>query len=280
MVVTSNNHSKSYYIFQFFKYLVYCLLAYNIVLFFQDDYRASETIFKGGVALGDVVEAFSATVDTSAWVLLLLLFELETYIISDEKIRGAIKWSLHIVRSLCYVFIIYAFWGYINKLLLLLDVSVMQIDDVCNLVDNSFAYIFILDNYPLLTVENCTAFNGIELFRVNGVELIASSEAMANAQRLAWADVINAAAWLLVVVILEVDVFLQLRGGLTGLVRTISKWIKVVLYSVLFVAAVYWGFDGEFLDFWDAFLWLVAFIFIELNIFQWSEDLQEEQVTA
>jgi len=36
--------------------------------------------------------------------------------------------------------------------------------------------------------------------------------------------------------------------------------------------AAYWGFEGGFLGFWDAFLWLVAIIFIELNIFQWHED--------
>jgi hypothetical protein len=38
------------------------------------------------------------------------------------------------------------------------------------------------------------------------------------------------------------------------------------------VAAVYWWLEGDFLDFWDAFLWLFAFIFIEMNVF----DLQAE----
>ena len=41
--------------------------------------------------------------------------------------------------------------------------------------------------------------------------------------------------------------------------------------------AAYWGFEGTFLDFWDAFLWLVAFIFIELNIFQWHEEAEDEK---
>jgi hypothetical protein len=29
---------------------------------------------------------------------------------------------------------------------------------------------------------------------------------------------------------------------------------------------------GDFIDFWDAFLWLVAFVFIELNIFNWNQE--------
>ena len=44
------------------------------------------------------------------------------------------------------------------------------------------------------------------------------------------------------------------------------KILKTILYLILFSAAAFWGFKGDFLDFWDAFLWLVAFFFIELNL--------------
>ena len=46
------------------------------------------------------------------------------------------------------------------------------------------------------------------------------AEAVEAAVRLAWVDVINAADWLLIVVLLEAEVLLQLRGKLTdGLIR-------------------------------------------------------------
>ena len=95
--------------------------------------------------------------------------------------------------------------------------------------------------------------------------------------RLSWVDVVNAAVWLLVVVVLEIDVRLQERNRLEGLFLTVSNASKFVLYALLFVAAVYWGFKGDFVDFWDAFLWLVAFIFIELNVFDWRHESLEEQ---
>ncbi|ARN73477.1 hypothetical protein [Oceanicoccus sagamiensis] len=273
----SSGHSGGFLLFQFFKYTVYLLLSYNIVLFFQEDYLASAHTFKDGVSFGELVEAFSATVDTSAWVLLLLLFELETFVLDDEKIRGWVKWSLHGIRSLCYLLILYALYGYVVKLLLMLNISPYQVADACSLVNSGFAYIVSLDDYLDIDAASCVLLNGQELFRVNTLDLISTQGPMENAQRLAWADVINASAWVLVVIVLEIDVLLQLKGGLQGMVRTLSKWLKVVLYSILFAAAVYWGFDGDFLDFWDAFLWLVAFIFIELNIFQWSEELQENK---
>jgi hypothetical protein len=94
---------------------------------------------------------------------------------------------------------------------------------------------------------------------------------------LAWTDVVNAAAWILVVIVLEVEVRLQLRGRLTDAVVDGTRYLKYVLYSTLFAAAVYWGFEGKFLDFWDASLWLFAFIFIELNVFDWQRETQAEE---
>lgn len=43
---------------------------------------------------------------------------------------------------------------------------------------------------------------------------------------------------------------------------------QVRFVFALLLAAIYWGIKGDFVDFWDAFLWLVAFIFIELNVFE------------
>ena len=97
---------------------------------------------------------------------------------------------------------------------------------------------------------------------------------------LAWVDVINAIVWLAVVLILELDVRLQEKGLYEGLVLRASGIGKVVLYSILFVAAVYWGFYGDFVDFWDAFLWLLAFFFIELNVIEWRNETLEERAEA
>ena len=41
---------------------------------------------------------------------------------------------------------------------------------------------------------------------------------------------------------------------------------KGLLCFILFAAAVYWGFEDDFLDFWDAVLWLFAFFVIERNV--------------
>ena len=56
----------------------------------------------------------------------------------------------------------------------------------------------------------------------------------------------------------------------------VATFAKAVLYATLVAAAIYWGFKGDFLDFWDAALWLFAFVFIELNVFEWQQELRDQ----
>lgn len=270
------SYSKSYLLFQLFKYSVYLLLCYNIYLFFLEDLAASAHTFSQGMSLYDIGRAFSATIDTGAWVLLIILFELETFILDDDQIKGITKWSLHGLRSLCYLLIVYSLYGYIVKLNLVLDTSPFLIDEVCNLAGTAYTYVFTLDEYLPIDATSCLALQNSELVRIANTQIISDADRIVDAQRLAWVGVFNSIDWLLIVAILEIDVYLQLKGKLEGNIRLASKIIKSALYSILFIAAIYWGIEGDFLDFWDAFLWLVAFVFIELNIFEWHAETTKE----
>ena len=202
----------------------------NIYWFFVEEVLAAKTQFPNGVGIKVMIEAYAATIDTAAWVVLLLMFELETYVLADEQFTRPVTWSLHTLRTICYAFIVYAFYGYIANLLALDCMT------------------------PLANVTDLCA--------------------------LAWLDVINSAVWLLVVIVLEIDVRLQERQRYEGAVLYASNGIKFVLYSLLFWAAIYWGINGDFVEFWDALLWLVAFVFIELNVFEWHKETQEQAMAT
>ena len=62
-------------------------------------------------------------------------------------------------------------------------------------------------------------------------------------------DVINSAAWILVVILLEIEVRVLTRWGGASRPdgRAVANSFKVVLYATLVVAAIYWGFKGDFL---------------------------------
>ncbi|MCZ6829550.1 MAG: hypothetical protein O7F73_08185 [Gammaproteobacteria bacterium] len=258
------------------KYLTYALLTVNVFMFLQEELLAAEHTFVEDFALTDLIQMFSATVDTSAWVILLLLFELETSVIPDAQIRGKLKLFLHGVRAICYFFIAYAFYGYLVELQTLYHVQVLS-GDPCARAGGGWSVMVDLDEYIPLEPRNCDAL-GRQLWRLAGFNIVMQPGVLHAARMLAWTDVINAAAWILVVLVLETDVRLQLRGQLQGQALAVSKMMKAGLYSTLLFAAIYWGFAGDFLDFWDAFLWLFAFIFIELNVFSWQAETRGKLV--
>lgn len=257
--------------FRVFKYSVYCLLALNILLFFQSDLSASAQTFTDGVSWHNFVEAYSATIDTFAWVILLLLFELETAVLPDAVLKGALKWLLSGIRAVCYFFITYSFYGYIVKYGVVTNLAGFDSADVCSLVGMGYTHLVSLDDYVPLGAEICAQMQGQVVQQIVGTKILGTPDQMGLAKSLALTDVINAATWLIIVVVLEVEVWLQLKNRLSDRLLKASVFVKTILYLILLACAIYWGIDGDFLDFWDAFLWLVAFVFIELNIFQWHD---------
>ena len=266
---------QPYTLYRLFKYSIYGLLCYNVVLFFRDDHLAAAQVFGGALTWRNVVEAYSETVDTLSWVLLLLLFELETAVISDERLQGYRKWIPAGVRLICYFFIVYASYGYWAKYQMVSNLAPFPSADVCGLIGSDMAYVVTLDEYLPIDADACAAMQATPLVQVVGTRIIGTADALSEAISFAFVDVMNAVAWLLVVMLLEVEVFLQLRGFLTATLLLAMKAAKSLLYATLLGAAIYWGVTGSFLNFWDAFLWLVAFAFIEMNIFEWHEETQE-----
>ena len=266
-------------LFQVFKYSVYVLLAVNIGLFGVEEHAAAKLQFPDGIAPSDLIEAFASTIDTAAWVLLLLLFEIETYVLEDEQFTKPVTLSLHATRVLCYTVIAYAFYGYAANLVFTHGVTALpDVTSLCALVADGWSYAVDLDDYVAITSANCASLSEQSSFvRFDTMPAAVDMPGLVDIQRLAWVDVINSGVWLLVVLLLEIDVRLQEHNRYEGTAFVASMGMKGVLYSTLFLAAVYWGIKGDFVDFWDAFLWLVAFFFIEMNLFEWHQDERQTQ---
>lgn len=262
--------------FQTFKYTIYLMLMFNVYLFFSEEWLASKIIFASGINLENIIEGFSSTIDTAAWVVLLLLFELETYIIPDEKLKGLTKRVLHSVRMLCYVIITYAFYGYLTKVGLLGQFNPTQITDLCSL-GADWRIMDTLNVYNQITKDSCAALSNAAggFYSHEGFKIISSADKLTDVKMLAWVDVINSGAWLMVVIMLEYDVRVQLGQFSSKLWQKYNVYVKGVVYFILLLAAIYWGVTGNFIEFWDAFLWLVAFFLIEMNMFEWQAEVAQ-----
>jgi hypothetical protein len=260
--------------FNVFKYSIYFLLFLQTFYWFYEDYNAAIHLYPDGVSWTNITTVFAQATDTIAWVFLLFMFELETSVLSDEKLNQGWKWVVNGIAAVCYFFIVLAFWGYILKALFVFGFEPSTFTDACSIIGQYGSYVLDLDDYANLTLDTCGSVQGT-LYVNEAARFITTTEMHDHMIMMAVTEVVNAGAWILIVLLLWFDAFLLLRGHEHGRFYKINIVAKFFLYAVLLVACIYWGIDGDFIDFWDAFLWLLAFFFIELNVFKWSEEIEE-----
>lgn len=259
------------------KYAVYLALLANVFLFLIEEIDSAGALNTSVTGFASFFQIFSTTIDTAAWLALLVFFELETYVLSDNTLRSGAGRLIHFVRLLCLATISIACWGYFAEFVGLLGTYAISPSN-CATIDSSWSVLVNLDRFEPLATHPCDAGEWIALSDYERV--IATPESYQRAIFLAAVDFVNAAAWILVVIVLEVEVRAVL--AITGRRRLGAAFInpaKGLLYTVLFAAAVYWGFEDDFLDFWDAVLWLFAFFVIERNVVSWRKETQEGTAT-
>jgi hypothetical protein len=261
--------------FQIFRYTIYAVLTANLFYYLWEDIVAFRYL-DPGATLGEILEAFAVTIDYVAWMILIALFELETDFIPKEKLKGTLKWLFNGLLVACYVVLVYAFWGYVAGLVGSYEFEAFPPEEVCSLVNENYAWVTKEDRVAELTRDNCGASSDGEVFKSPTDKLVASRDVLSAVIWLGWIDVVNAGVWLLVVLFMEWEVMLELRGALTKRRLIVLKTIKGTLYLILLGDAIYWHIYGAFIDYWDAYLWLLAFVMIDLNIFKWDDKAGEE----
>ena len=142
-----------YQVFRWVKYATYALLSLNIWFFFAEEIASARFAIETGEDMAMGIQLFSATLDTLAWVILLLLFELETAVIPDDRLRGGLRYGIHGVRMLCTLAIVMAFLGYFGEWQTLLP-SEPLIGEACSRVSEGWSVMVKLDDFVPLTAEN------------------------------------------------------------------------------------------------------------------------------
>lgn len=262
-------------LFRGIKYLTFLALSLNVYLFLQQELGAANVSTAASFGVGDLIQLFSATLDTAAWLVLLLLFELETAVLPDDKLVGTTRLAIHSMRLFCGVAIVSAFFGYLGEWHVFLAATSIPAEP-CALVNDGWTVLLAFDEFAPLDATQCIHL-GRDALSITALDrVVAAPQIFTDAHHLALVDAINAGAWILVVIVLEVEVRLQLQGGVPKQFQWVLNSAKLLIYLTLAAAAVFWGFEGDFLDFWDAALWLFAFVFIELNVFEWQRELDNK----
>jgi hypothetical protein len=273
---TGNSSEKRFDLRQLIKLVVYGLLLFNFVLYIVEDWQISIHTLRNGGTFLDYTSAFAVTIDTLAWITLLFLFELETYLLSDEAFTRSRLRLMHGVRIICYIFLAHTLFAYtsagtdLNGLLPIEDTN-----SLCQLTDRKISYGSNLA-YEDLSGDNCASLSeGTEFYLIENGTVVTDAQGLAIERELVWLDLAEALVWLVILLCIEVVVRLQDRNITSGAGIRTANTAKLVLYCFLWGTAAYWIYRGHYMYAWDEALWILGFFAIEMNIADWKAEIKE-----
>ena len=261
---------------QWIKWLVYSLLLLNFAFYlFQEIEIASHALRRGGTLL-QWAQEFATTIDELGWFGLLFVFELETYLLSDDAYRKRrVRWSLLLVRLVCYVLLFHTLFARVNGWSDFVAVSQAPgLFDLCQLAgkDISFSSNYIAD---LITVENCQNFSDSTTYYFLDPTVVTDQMGYEIRHQLTWIDLQDSVTWILVVFLIDLAVRLQNRNIIDQRL-TITLLIVRLMYGLLLLHGAFWVYLGHWVWGWDQFLWIAGFWAIEGNLSEWKSEIRED----
>ncbi|MFT5710353.1 MAG: hypothetical protein ACI8QT_001047 [Halioglobus sp.] len=262
---------------QLIKLVVYSLLVINFGLYVIEDWQISTHTLRNGGTFFDYTSAFAVTFDTLAWLTLLALFELETYLLSDEAFTRWRVAFMHGLRVICILFLAHtllAYWTSASKLSDLAPIENVQ--NLCQLSDEGISYGFNL-SYTDLNETNCATLSSAnELYLIENNTVVTTAEGLIIDQQLTWLDLAEAVVWIVILLCIETVVRLQDKNITTGAKMRLASTTKTLLYCFLWATAAYWIYRGHYMYAWDEALWILGFFAIEMNISAWKTEITEK----
>jgi hypothetical protein len=246
---------------QLVKWTVYTLLLLNFGYYFLEEIMISSHTLRNGGTLVEWAREFATTIDELAWFGLLFMFELETYVISDQKFNKRVKWSVHGVRVLCYIMLVHTLYARVTTVIETEAVVLApEISSACQLAgqDISFGANF---RYELIESGNCRVVSSDTSFYYLEPTVITDTAGLDLEIKLVWVDLIECIAWFLILFAIELAVWLQ-EKGITGGALMLTSHAAKLMYALLFAFAAYF--------------WICGFWAIEMNLSEWREEIIEE----
>ena len=233
-------------------------------------------------------------------------------LVDDERLRGGLKWGFNGIAGLCYIAVFWALAGYLGKLWLIVDIVPLTGGDPCRpetlvgagalpaltnpggllegsgtAAGNGLVWMQALDQFVAVTADNCAALGqalaagDLSMLGREPILFLAQDYwGLGGAWSLVWADAIEAVLWIVALGLIQLEIVLQLRGELPEALLAKLQTVKFFVYAAIIAVTAYYTVFGRTLDLYDSILWLLAFLFIEINITDWNEDARRRPPTA
>jgi hypothetical protein len=251
------------------KWTVYALLVANFALYLVEDAGAAPYTLGADPGPVDWMRAYVTSIDVAAWLVLILCFELETCLLPERVRTGALRLALHGVRLVCCVAILHTTTADARALAeFRAPRSLPAAADLCAYT-GGWSFLSNRD-YTRLDGDNCREIAaGPDFYAIGSGRVITDTAGLREGLVLAWTDLAENLAWLLIVLANEVVVRLPAAGRGRGGALPAIDLAKAAVYAVIVGIACYWAWKGQLLYFWDELLWVCGFLAIERNLVEW-----------
>ena len=259
------------------KAALYALLLANFGFYLFEDWSRTSFSLTDAASFYDWVREFNTSLDEVAWFTLLLIFELETYVLDDSGWSPGLARIVLLIKVITFCLIGHTLYVNFTALTEILGpVSASAVSDLCELTDTGQSWLFNLD-YTLITSETCDVLpQAPQYWEIPGEPVVTSSAGLDLARTLAWCDFIETAAWLSVGAAMEAAIRITDRGVTSGYAVTVLGWLKFGLYALILLLGIYWAYRGHWVYLWDEILWIFGFAFLEVNLDGWRDEIDNE----
>lgn len=233
------------------------------------------------VSLMKWMSNYAASLDAVAWIMLIFVYELETYWLEDDFDNKFVEGLILAVKVGFAALILQTSYAYTVIAIQLADIKQLtDVADLCGLAGQDLSFLRNL-RYTNITPETCGAIpNDGGIFTIPKEPVVTDLAGRKEHATLSIVDVFENYSWLLILAMTELSVRLQDRGFYKGPAINWINRVKYTAYGVIAIVSVYWLTKGHFIYAWDEFVWIAGFAALENNLREWRQDLAKEAVAT
>ena len=158
------------------KAALYGLLLANFGYYLFEDWSRTSFSLTDAASFYDWVREFNTSLDEVAWFTLLLIFELETYVLDESGWSPGMARIVLLIKMITFCLIGHTLYVNFTALTEILGpVSASPVSDLCDLADTGQSWLFNLD-YTLISSETCDGLpRAPQYWEIPGEPVVTSS---------------------------------------------------------------------------------------------------------
>lgn len=258
------------------KWIVYSLLILNLFYYLYEDWMSGQHTLTADSTLLEWMSNYAATLDDFAWIMLIFVYEIETYWLDDDFDNKLILNGMLAFKLVFAALILQTSYAY--TVIALQIPQIAPVDgaaELCALAGEDLSFLRNL-RYTEITAQSCATIPHADtLFALPAEPVITDAAGRVEHMVLSIVDVFENYSWLVILAMTELLVRLQNHGKYEGSAIEWAKRLKLVGYGIIVIASIYWITKGHYVYAWDEFMWIAGFSVLDKNLSEWRHDLEE-----